>query len=83
VSKPLPIKGSGITTLESRAAEVFHEELNKVWGLLKEMAWLLCREATNTALPPLQVINHIILLIDKVKIYPWCPSQCPEPLQPQ
>jgi hypothetical protein len=81
--KPLPLKGSGITTLESRAAEVFHEELDKAREFLKELAQPLCGEAANTALPPLRVINHTIPLIDETKIYPWRPSRCPEPLRPQ
>jgi len=81
--KLLPLKGSGVTTLESRAAEVFHEELEKARELLKTLAQPICGDAANTALPPLRVINHMIPLIDETKIYPWRPSRCPEALWPQ
>jgi len=53
--RPLPLQGSGVTTfkLESRAAEVFHEELEKAHELLKTLARPICGDAANTALPPL------------------------------
>ena len=43
----------------------------------------LCKSASETRLPPFWAINHKILLIDDKKIYPWCPSQCPEVFQEQ
>ncbi len=37
----------------------------------------------ETPLPPLQVINHQIPLIEPDKIYPWRPSWCPEMFRKQ
>lgn len=80
---PLPLKGSGVTMLESRAVEVFEDRIERTRAYLKELARPLCAKASETALPPLRAINHTILLIDEAKIYPWRPSRCPEPMRSQ
>jgi len=52
---------------------------NTLW----EYAKPLCKMVNETELPPLQVINHTIPLINKNKVYHWQPSCCPEALQSQ
>lgn len=80
---PLPLKGSGVTTLESRAVEVLEVEVENTRKRLIQLARPLCTRAADTGLPPLRAINHTIPLIDEGKIYPWRPSRCPEPMRPQ
>jgi hypothetical protein len=80
---PLALKGDGITTLESRAAEIVRDNIAKTREILRQLASPLCAKAADTSLPPLRAINHTIPLMDKSKIYPWRPSQCPEPMRPQ
>jgi len=82
-ARALPMKGEEVTTLESRVSEIHHENLEKVREELKKLAQPLCAKASETGLPPLRAINHSIPLIDEKKIYPWRPSQCPEPMRPQ
>lgn len=45
---------------------------------LRRYAEPLCKEVSETELPPLRAINHTIPLIDEEKAYPWRPSGCPE-----
>ena len=80
---PLPIKGTQVQILESRAAEVLGEHIDTVQRQLYELAQPLYAKASETDLPPLRAINHQIPLIDPAKVYPWRPSRCPEALQPQ
>ena len=79
---PLVMKGPQVSVLESRATEVYEENLQKVRDQLMEEARPLCSQAGATALPPFRAINHSIPLIDGTKIYPWRPSRCPEALRP-
>jgi hypothetical protein len=51
--------------------EAAHDELHQASDYL-------CKDVNETDLPPFQAINHTIPLIDKNKIYFWCPSCCPE-----
>jgi len=80
---PLPLKGDAVTTLASRAVDVADGALERTRERLWEIAWPLCVKASETALPPMRVINHSIPLIDEQKVYPWRPSRCPEPLRAQ
>jgi hypothetical protein len=66
-----PMKGDWVTTLELWVSEVYEESLDKVREKLSELAWPLCAKASETNLPPLHMINHMIPLIDEGKIYPW------------
>ena len=79
---PLAMKGPQVSVLESRATEVFEENLQKVRDQLMEEAQPLCSQAGATALPPFRAVNHSIPLIDEAKIYPWHPSRCPEASRP-
>jgi hypothetical protein len=80
---PLPLKGTQVQVLESRAAEVLEERIDTVRRQLYELAKPLCVKASETDLPPLRAINHQIPLIDPEKVYPWRPLKCPEALRPQ
>ena len=80
---PLPIKGTQVQVLESRAAEVLDEQIDTVRKQLYELASPLCAKASETDLPPLRAINHQIPLVDPEKVYPWQPLRCPEALRPQ
>ena len=44
---------------------------------------LSCKEVAETDLPPLQVINHMILLINEKTTYSWRPSRCQEAFHAQ
>ncbi|KIJ60874.1 hypothetical protein HYDPIDRAFT_177272 [Hydnomerulius pinastri MD-312] len=82
-SEPVPIQGTQVQTLESRAADILEDRLEDARKRLYDLAKPLCAKASETRLPPLRVINHSIPLIDPTKIYPWRPSRCPEALRPQ
>jgi hypothetical protein len=78
----LPIRGTQTLVLESRITEI---EMNHIECLREELrayAKDICKEAIETPLPPLRVINHVIPLNDEHKVYSWRPSKCPEPLMP-
>ncbi|KAJ3482856.1 hypothetical protein NLI96_g6704 [Meripilus lineatus] len=75
---PLPIEGKRVRVLESRAADVLDEKLDHARRELREYAEPICKEASDSPLPPLRAVNHTIPLIDSTKIYPWRPSKCPD-----
>jgi len=75
------ISGTDITTISSMATDLFEDNIENFRVMLKQEASDLCRDALETGLPPLRVINHRIPLIDESKIYAWRPSKCPEPLK--
>lgn len=77
----LPLKGTRVTKLASRAATILEDNLEKLRGELKQYAQKLCLDTSKTPLPPLRDINHEIPLIDPSKQYHWRPSRCPEPLR--
>jgi hypothetical protein len=66
-----PLQGNAVTKIVSRAMDVLQEEVLRVREELIEYAQPLCKEMEETDLPPLRLINHEILLIDKEMIYPW------------
>ena len=69
--EPREMKGPQVSVLESRATEIYKENLEKVQEHLRELARPLCSQVGATALPPFCTINHSIPLIDESKIYPW------------
>ena len=77
-NEPLEMKGPEITTITSVAADLLDKGLNDIRRELRQEAEDLCPETSKTALPPMRAVNHSILLIDKKKIYRFCPSKCPE-----
>lgn len=82
-NEALPIKGSAVRTLQSRAARLREENLDEVREYLKGKAAPLCKTAAETPLPPLRAINHKIDLIDDDLQYPYRPARCPQPLMKQ
>ncbi|KIO06696.1 hypothetical protein M404DRAFT_66349, partial [Pisolithus tinctorius Marx 270] len=80
--RPTEMRGKQVSTLESRATEIYYESIERAKKYLQELAKPLCSQVGATALPPFRVINHEIPLIDEKKIYPWRPSRCPEALRP-
>jgi len=80
--EPLPYEPDQVFTIASRAAEIQAMDIDRMHEELVEYASDICKEATETPLPPLRVINHVIPLIDETKPYNWHPSKCPEPLKP-
>jgi RNase H-like domain found in reverse transcriptase/Reverse transcriptase (RNA-dependent DNA polymerase)/Retroviral aspartyl protease len=77
----LPIWGTQTLVLESRVTEIESNHIEDLWEELRAYAKDICKEAIDTLLPPLHVINHVILQNDKHKVYSWRPSKCPEPLK--
>jgi hypothetical protein len=69
--------------LESRATELYKDNLQKVRETLIQYAEPLCKNAVDTPLPPLWEINHETPLIDSSKHYSWRPSRCPDALLEQ
>ncbi|KAJ8579502.1 hypothetical protein M405DRAFT_754427, partial [Rhizopogon salebrosus TDB-379] len=79
---PLPIRGAHAQVLELQGSgpdldviAAYHEELH-------QYAKSICKEASETPLPPLREINHTILLIDENQVYSWQQSRCLESLRP-
>ena len=75
---PLPIEGKRVRVLESLAAEIYGSRLEEARKELREYAAPICKEASDSPLPPLRKVNHVIPLIDEDKVYPWRPSKCPD-----
>ena len=80
---PQPLK-MGIDT-KLMVHTLTHEDLDleNAREELRKCAEPLCKEMSETGLPPLRVINHTIPLIDEKKTYPWRPSRCPEAFRSQ
>ena len=81
-TESLPIKGTQVLVLESRATEVVMDHIDSLREELRQYALPICKEAIETPLPPLRAINHVIPLNDEHKVYSWRPSRCPEQLKP-
>ncbi|OJT08771.1 Retrovirus-related Pol polyprotein from transposon 17.6, partial [Trametes pubescens] len=73
-----PIEGKQVRVLQSQAAELLDDRLEEARRELSEYAAPICKEASDSPLPPLRAINHRIPLIDPEKIYSWRPSKCPD-----
>ena len=78
---PLPIRGASTQVLEVRTTGV-GDELEHYRAELRQYAASICKEASETPLPPLRAINHVIPLIDDTVTYSWRQSRCPEALRP-
>ncbi|KAJ3475739.1 hypothetical protein NLI96_g11638 [Meripilus lineatus] len=76
--EPLPIEGKRVRVLESRVADMFDDRVAIARQELRQYADPICKEASDSPLPPLRAINHTIPLIDPTKIYSWRPSRCPD-----
>jgi RNase H-like domain found in reverse transcriptase/Reverse transcriptase (RNA-dependent DNA polymerase)/Retroviral aspartyl protease len=76
--KPLPLKAGIDTKFMVSMLSPEEKKVESVRDELRQYADPICREVSETDLPPLRAINHTIPLIDETKIYPWCPSKCPE-----
>ncbi|KAF9535924.1 hypothetical protein CPC08DRAFT_609171, partial [Agrocybe pediades] len=80
---PLPLKAGPETKFVVQAIDLANDEIEAAREELRKYAEPLCKDVSETGLPPLRAINHTIPLIDLNKKYPWRPSKCPEALLPQ
>ncbi|KAF7964564.1 hypothetical protein HWV62_5606, partial [Athelia sp. TMB] len=78
----LPIQGSQVLALESRATMIASALIEGWREELRQYAGPICKEAVETGLPPLRAINHTIPLINDGVVYKQRPSRCPEMLRP-
>lgn len=81
-AESLAIQAPHAVTLESRATILEKDKIEQYRTQLQEYVHDICKEAIDTPLPPLRVINHVIPLLDENKVYSWRPSKCPEALKP-
>ncbi|OSC99262.1 hypothetical protein PYCCODRAFT_1373452, partial [Trametes coccinea BRFM310] len=79
--KALPIEGKTVRVLQSHSADVLEAQLALAREELRQYAAPICKEASDSPLPPLRAINHRIPLIDEHKVYSWRPSKCPDALR--
>lgn len=75
---PLPIEGKWVHVLESCIADFYEDRTEAACQLLQNYAAPICKDASDSPLPPLWAVNHTIPLIGPDKVYPWCPSKCPD-----
>jgi hypothetical protein len=78
-----PFEGAEIARIQSMAATMLDENLEKVRELLRKEAADLCKSAEETALPPFRAISHRIPLKDESLVLPYVPSRCPEAFRQQ
>src|SRR5438309_2534713 len=76
----LAIQAPHAITLESQATTLKKDKIEQYWTQLQDYMHDICKEAIDMPLPPLRVINHIIPLLDKNKVYSWRPLKCPKAL---
>jgi hypothetical protein len=81
-TEPMPIRGTQVTVLASRAMEAYSESLEQIREELRAYAAPLCKKAAETTLPPLRKINHRIPIVDPNRVYSFRPSKCPEAFRP-
>ena len=74
----LPVKAGGDTKLMVSMVTPEEKRIEAVREELRQYADPICKEVSETDLPPFRAINHKIPLIDETKIYSWRPSRCPE-----
>ena len=72
------MEGKQVRVLQSQATDILEDELEATRRELREYAASICKEASDSPLPPLRVINHRIPLMDESKVYSWRPSKCPD-----
>ena len=78
-----PLKVGSNTKLMVHSLTPDEQRLDDAWEELRQYTEPLCKDIGDTSLPPLQDINHTILLIDEEKTYQWWPSRCPEAFHEQ
>ena len=82
-SELLEMKGPEVMTIKSAAADLLNKGLDELRKELRQEAEDLCPDTSKMVLPPMQVVNHMIPLIDEKKIYQFRPSKCPEAFREQ
>ncbi|QRV77164.1 Pol polyprotein/retrotransposon [Ceratobasidium sp. AG-Ba] len=80
-NKALPISRESAIVIESCAAELFEEQIEKRRQALREYGADLRKTMAETPLPPFRAINHTIPLIDEKKRYKTRTVRCPKPLE--
>lgn len=75
--KSQPIRGVQTVVLESCASEVRSNQIEIMRETLREYVLPICKDASETPLPPLRVHNHPIDLIDPNKAYESRQTRCP------
>lgn len=80
---PQPLKMGADTKLMAHSLAPENQSIEDAREELRRYADPLCKEMSETDLPPLRAINHTIPLIDETKTYPWRPSRCPEAFRAQ
>ncbi|KAF9476570.1 hypothetical protein BDN70DRAFT_907599 [Pholiota conissans] len=63
----IPFEGDQAVLVASRTAEITNNRIDELREELTKYALDICKEAVETPLPPLRVINHVIPLIDDHK----------------
>lgn len=81
-TKAAPIDGIQVAVIPSKAADILEGQLEILRRQLQEEARDLCKNITETPLPPLRAVNHTIPLIDEGKVYLYRPSRCAEAMKP-
>lgn len=79
---PLPIRGAQTQVLELKGSSPDNDIIERYRTELLEYARDICKSASETPLPPLRAINHVIPLVDDSQVYAWRQSKCPEALRP-
>ena len=79
----LPLKAGLDTKLMVSMLTPNEKQLEAAREELHQYAELLCKEMSETDLPPLWAINHVIPLINESTTYSWHPSRCPEAFKAQ
>ena len=82
-NKPVELDGPDMVTINSAAADLLNDKLEKLRAELRKDAEDLCTDPSKTALPPLRDVNHTIPLIERKKVYRFRPSKCPEAFREQ
>ena len=82
-SIPVELEGPDVITINSAAADLLNDGLDKLRTELSLEAEDLCTDTSKTALPPMRAVNHTIPLIDEHKVYRFRPSKCPEAFREQ
>ena len=80
-AEALEMRGEEVDAINSAAADIVEDDLQKLREELTAEARDLCPDTSKVALPPFWAINHSIPLIDEHKVYCYCPARCPEALK--
>ncbi|KIO21760.1 hypothetical protein M407DRAFT_80006, partial [Tulasnella calospora MUT 4182] len=81
-TRAAPIEGMQVAVIPSRAADVLDRQLDILQQQLQEGARDLCKDISESPLPPLRAVNHSIPLINEGKIYSYRPSRCADATKP-